>query len=90
MNGRWIKSQKIVRFPRDQFDPSAFLTPRDPEDGQSEWKEAVGEELDSVGGARRAGGGDTSSNTALNVNNEKGLEKIPHNIQMLCDKIIIL
>ncbi|XP_062341331.1 ubiquitin carboxyl-terminal hydrolase 32-like isoform X2 [Osmerus eperlanus] len=71
MNGRWIKSQKIVRFPRDQFDPSAFLTPRDPEDGQSEWKEAVGEELDSMGGARRAGGGDTSSNTALNVNNEK-------------------
>lgn len=29
MNGRWIKSQKIVKFPRENFDPSAFLAPRD-------------------------------------------------------------
>uniref|UniRef100_A0A3Q2C9H0 Ubiquitin carboxyl-terminal hydrolase 32 n=1 Tax=Cyprinodon variegatus TaxID=28743 RepID=A0A3Q2C9H0_CYPVA len=29
VNGRWIKSQKIVKFPREKFDPSAFLAPRD-------------------------------------------------------------
>uniref|UniRef100_A0A8D3BMW7 Ubiquitin carboxyl-terminal hydrolase 32 n=1 Tax=Scophthalmus maximus TaxID=52904 RepID=A0A8D3BMW7_SCOMX len=29
VNGRWIKSQKIVKFPRGNFDPSAFLAPRD-------------------------------------------------------------
>lgn len=29
VNGRWIKSQKIVKFPRERFDPSAFLAPRD-------------------------------------------------------------
>lgn len=29
MNGRWIKSQKIVKFPRENFDPGAFLAPRD-------------------------------------------------------------
>ncbi|XP_029301787.1 ubiquitin carboxyl-terminal hydrolase 32 isoform X6 [Cottoperca gobio] len=29
VNGRWIKSQKIVKFPRVNFDPSAFLAPRD-------------------------------------------------------------
>ncbi|XP_028319890.1 ubiquitin carboxyl-terminal hydrolase 32 isoform X2 [Gouania willdenowi] len=31
VNGRWIKSQKIVKFPRESFDPSAFLAPRDVE-----------------------------------------------------------
>lgn len=31
VNGRWIKSQKIVKFPRESFDPSAFLAPRDTE-----------------------------------------------------------
>ncbi|KAJ7406795.1 hypothetical protein WISP_131482 [Willisornis vidua] len=30
VNGRWIKSQKIVKFPRESFDPSAFLVQRDP------------------------------------------------------------
>ncbi|XP_006756226.2 PREDICTED: ubiquitin carboxyl-terminal hydrolase 32 isoform X1 [Myotis davidii] len=30
VNGRWIKSQKIVKFPRESFDPSAFLVPRNP------------------------------------------------------------
>ncbi|XP_055004073.1 ubiquitin carboxyl-terminal hydrolase 32 isoform X2 [Boleophthalmus pectinirostris] len=29
VNGRWIKSQKIVKFPREKFDPSAFLAPRE-------------------------------------------------------------
>ncbi|KAA0702002.1 Ubiquitin carboxyl-terminal hydrolase 32 [Triplophysa tibetana] len=29
VNGRWIKSQKIVKFPRESFDPSVFLAPRD-------------------------------------------------------------
>ncbi|MEE6469526.1 hypothetical protein FKM82_008661 [Ascaphus truei] len=30
VNGRWIKSQKIVKFPKENFDPSAFLVPRRP------------------------------------------------------------
>uniref|UniRef100_A0A6I8N422 Ubiquitin carboxyl-terminal hydrolase 32 n=1 Tax=Ornithorhynchus anatinus TaxID=9258 RepID=A0A6I8N422_ORNAN len=30
VNGRWIKSQKIVKFPRENFNPGAFLVPRDP------------------------------------------------------------
>ncbi|XP_057207100.1 ubiquitin carboxyl-terminal hydrolase 32 isoform X4 [Triplophysa rosa] len=29
VNGRWIKSQKIVKFPRESFDPSVFLAPRE-------------------------------------------------------------
>ncbi|XP_039612679.1 ubiquitin carboxyl-terminal hydrolase 32 isoform X1 [Polypterus senegalus] len=29
VNGRWIKSQKIVKFPCENFDASAFLVPRD-------------------------------------------------------------
>ncbi|XP_062872717.1 ubiquitin carboxyl-terminal hydrolase 32 [Trichomycterus rosablanca] len=35
VNGRWIKSQKIVKFPRRGFNPSAFLAPR--EAAQSAW-----------------------------------------------------
>lgn len=34
VNGRWIKSQKIVKFPREGFNPSAFLAPRE---AQSTW-----------------------------------------------------
>nr|XP_054402845.1 ubiquitin carboxyl-terminal hydrolase 6-like [Pongo abelii]XP_054402851.1 ubiquitin carboxyl-terminal hydrolase 6-like [Pongo abelii] len=30
VNDQWIKSQKIVKFPRESFDPSAFLVSRDP------------------------------------------------------------
>ncbi|XP_064158454.1 ubiquitin carboxyl-terminal hydrolase 32 isoform X1 [Anguilla rostrata] len=47
VNGRWIKSQKIVKFPREKFDPSAFLAPREAERGQP----SLGEEpLKLVGG----------------------------------------
>uniref|UniRef100_A0A671RTB1 ubiquitinyl hydrolase 1 n=1 Tax=Sinocyclocheilus anshuiensis TaxID=1608454 RepID=A0A671RTB1_9TELE len=38
VNGRWIKSQKIVKFPRESFDPSAFLAPR-------EVSQSIGKEL---------------------------------------------
>uniref|UniRef100_A0A6Q2X4H8 Ubiquitin carboxyl-terminal hydrolase 32 n=1 Tax=Esox lucius TaxID=8010 RepID=A0A6Q2X4H8_ESOLU len=31
VNGRWIKSQKIVKFPREGFDPSIYLAPREAE-----------------------------------------------------------
>ncbi|XP_033627039.1 ubiquitin carboxyl-terminal hydrolase 32-like isoform X1 [Asterias rubens] len=30
VNGRWVKSQKIVKFPKEDFDPSNFLAPRHP------------------------------------------------------------
>ncbi|XP_018105104.1 ubiquitin carboxyl-terminal hydrolase 32 isoform X1 [Xenopus laevis] len=30
VNGRWIKSQKIVKFPQESFDPSAFFVPKGP------------------------------------------------------------
>ncbi|XP_071945533.1 ubiquitin carboxyl-terminal hydrolase 32-like isoform X2 [Antedon mediterranea] len=29
VNGRWVKSQKIVKFPKEEFDPSNFLADRD-------------------------------------------------------------
>ena len=34
MNGRWVKSHKIVKFPFREFDPSNYLVPRNgSEDG---------------------------------------------------------
>ncbi|XP_071030491.1 ubiquitin carboxyl-terminal hydrolase 32-like [Oncorhynchus clarkii lewisi] len=72
MNGRWIKSQKIVRFPMETFDPSAFLTPRDADQSQESWRDKLGEELhDTEGGVKRSGGGDTVCNPALTLNNGK-------------------
>ncbi|CAL1537349.1 unnamed protein product, partial [Lymnaea stagnalis] len=32
LNGRWVKSHKIVNFPLRGFDPTAYLAPRDPAD----------------------------------------------------------
>ncbi|BFZ19073.1 hypothetical protein BsWGS_22113 [Bradybaena similaris] len=32
LNGRWVKSHKIVNFPLRGFDPSAYLAPREPPD----------------------------------------------------------
>ncbi|XP_072557158.1 ubiquitin carboxyl-terminal hydrolase 32 isoform X1 [Paramormyrops kingsleyae] len=46
VNGRWIKSQKIVKFPRENFDPSAFLVPREAEQGLGECQ---GEEVAKAG-----------------------------------------
>uniref|UniRef100_A0A8C8D1C7 Ubiquitin carboxyl-terminal hydrolase 32 n=1 Tax=Oncorhynchus tshawytscha TaxID=74940 RepID=A0A8C8D1C7_ONCTS len=77
MNGRWIKSQKIVRFPMETFDPSAFLTPRDADQSQESWRDKLGEELhDTEGGVKKSGGGDTVCNPALTLNNGKGLYNI--------------
>uniref|UniRef100_A0A7N4PT78 Ubiquitin carboxyl-terminal hydrolase 32 n=1 Tax=Sarcophilus harrisii TaxID=9305 RepID=A0A7N4PT78_SARHA len=45
VNGRWIKSQKIVKFPRESFDPSAFLVPRDPALCQRKLLTPQGEDL---------------------------------------------
>ncbi|KAL0994176.1 hypothetical protein UPYG_G00118780 [Umbra pygmaea] len=72
MNGRWIKSQKIVKFPRESFDPSAFLTPRDADQSQQSWREGLGVELhDTEGGVSTSGGGDNTCNTNLTFNNGK-------------------
>uniref|UniRef100_A0A8C7JGE0 ubiquitinyl hydrolase 1 n=1 Tax=Oncorhynchus kisutch TaxID=8019 RepID=A0A8C7JGE0_ONCKI len=72
MNGRWIKSQKIVRFPRETFDPSAFLTPRDADQSQQSWRDGLGEELhDTEGGVPKSGGGDTVCNPTPTLNNGK-------------------
>ncbi|XP_041733826.1 ubiquitin carboxyl-terminal hydrolase 32 isoform X3 [Coregonus clupeaformis] len=52
VNGRWIKSQKIVKFPRESFDPSVYLAPR--EAGlnglHSLQSRSEGEELLRIGG----------------------------------------
>uniref|UniRef100_A0A673Y7S3 Ubiquitin carboxyl-terminal hydrolase 32 n=1 Tax=Salmo trutta TaxID=8032 RepID=A0A673Y7S3_SALTR len=52
VNGRWIKSQKIVQFPRERFDPSVYLAPR--EAGlnglHSVQSRSEGEELLRIGG----------------------------------------
>ena len=85
MNGRWIKSQKIVRFPMETFDPSAFLTPRDADQSQESWRDKLGEELhDTEGGVKRSGGGDTVCNPALTLNNGKGLYKILTRFRCTC------
>uniref|UniRef100_A0A4W6CI68 Ubiquitin carboxyl-terminal hydrolase 32 n=1 Tax=Lates calcarifer TaxID=8187 RepID=A0A4W6CI68_LATCA len=62
VNGRWIKSQKIVKFPRENFDPSAFLAPRDLEQhclhsrSESEDLLRVGEDnLSSISCLKRCG-----------------------------------
>uniref|UniRef100_A0A8C5C041 ubiquitinyl hydrolase 1 n=1 Tax=Gadus morhua TaxID=8049 RepID=A0A8C5C041_GADMO len=49
VNGRWIKSQKIVKFPRESFDPSAFLAPRDLGQQHSLHSRSEGEELLRLG-----------------------------------------
>lgn len=63
MNGRWIKSQKIVKFPRENFDPSAFLTPREAE------QEGSSDELRDLGAGPKSGSGDgaNSSSTASDM-----------------------
>lgn len=34
MNGRWVKSNKIVNFPMEYFDPSEFVVKRSAEDAK--------------------------------------------------------
>uniref|UniRef100_A0AAY4DKM1 Ubiquitin carboxyl-terminal hydrolase 32 n=1 Tax=Denticeps clupeoides TaxID=299321 RepID=A0AAY4DKM1_9TELE len=64
VNGRWIKSQKIVKFPREGFDPSAFLAPREAEKSrQDAADESLAEELHKSGG----GGGDSSSVSSVST-----------------------
>ncbi|XP_017548184.2 ubiquitin carboxyl-terminal hydrolase 32-like [Pygocentrus nattereri] len=65
VNGRWIKSQKIVRFPRDNFDPSAFLTPREADHSQQGWRGCLGEELSEQEHGSNSGTGETHSNSTL-------------------------
>ncbi|KAG9340557.1 hypothetical protein JZ751_021379 [Albula glossodonta] len=45
-----ILSQKIVKFPREKFDPSAFLAPREAEQHQQNQGEGSGEEPAKLGG----------------------------------------
>lgn len=67
VNNRWIKSQKIVRFPRDNFDPRAFLTPRDVDQRRGGLAEELSEQ--EQGTVSRDS---PSTPTSLNVNNVKG------------------
>lgn len=72
VNNRWIKSQKIVRFPRDSFDPSAFLTPREVNHSQQGWWRAgLTEELFDKENVTNSGD-PPSTPTSLNINNIKG------------------
>lgn len=70
VNNRWIKSQKIVRFPRDNFDPSAFLTPRDVDRKQQGWRGGLAEELSEQ--EHGTSFDPPSTPTSLNVLNIKG------------------
>ncbi|KAJ8280946.1 hypothetical protein GJAV_G00061360 [Gymnothorax javanicus] len=73
VNGRWIKSQKIVKFPREKFDPSIFLAPREAGRGLNQG-EGQGEE------PVKPGGGDSGSPAPHTLvaglsSNAKGLGK---------------
>lgn len=70
VNNRWIKSQKIVRFPRDNFDPSAFLTPREVDHNQQGWRGGLAEELSEQEHGTNSGDPPRIP-TSLNVNNIK-------------------
>ncbi|NXB69595.1 UBP32 hydrolase, partial [Donacobius atricapilla] len=67
VNGRWIKSQKIVKFPRENFDPSAFLVQRDPSHFQRKQLTLQVESLPEA----RAGQGD-SRKTEVQVTGTAG------------------
>lgn len=87
VNNRWIKSQKIVRFPRDNFDPSAFLTPREVDHNQQGWRGGPAEDLSEQGHGTNSGD-PPSTPTSFNVNNIKGqlsaitVHKVEASIQM--------
>ncbi|XP_058710249.1 ubiquitin carboxyl-terminal hydrolase 32 isoform X3 [Poecile atricapillus] len=69
VNGRWIKSQKIVKFPRENFDPSAFLVQRDPSHFQRKQLTLQVESLPEA----RAGQGD-SRKTDVQITGTAGEE----------------
>ncbi|KAM6946311.1 ubiquitin carboxyl-terminal hydrolase 32 [Aplochiton taeniatus] len=69
VNGRWIKSQKIVKFPQQKFDPSAFLAPREAQ--HSLHSRSEGEELLKVGG------GDNISSVSAPAGFEGGVKASP-------------
>lgn len=80
VNNRWIKSQKIVQFPRDNFDPSAFLTPREVDHNQQGWRGGLAEELSEK--EHRTNSGDPPPiPTSLNVNNIKGQLITPNKVE---------
>nr|XP_048302697.1 ubiquitin carboxyl-terminal hydrolase 32 isoform X3 [Myodes glareolus] len=69
VNGRWIKSQKIVKFPRESFDPSAFLVPRDPAFCQHKPLTPQGDDISEL----RISGGDVKK---MDVQNSAGEEDV--------------
>ncbi|XP_041949811.1 ubiquitin carboxyl-terminal hydrolase 32-like isoform X1 [Alosa sapidissima] len=72
VNGRWIKSQKIVKFPRENFDPSAFLTPREAE------QEGSSDELRDLGAGSKSGSGDgANSSMASDMKESPGMARTP-------------
>ena len=50
MNGRWVKSHKIVRFPRTDFDPTKYLAPRAPRKVEEQAPSLTSHPLDEGGG----------------------------------------
>ncbi|XP_006747486.1 ubiquitin carboxyl-terminal hydrolase 32-like, partial [Leptonychotes weddellii] len=78
VNGRWIKSQKIVKFPRESFDPSAFLVPRDPALCQRKPLTPQGDDLSEP----RVPGGDVKKVDAQNSAGEEDvlLSKSPSSL----------
>ncbi|XP_036380536.1 ubiquitin carboxyl-terminal hydrolase 32-like [Megalops cyprinoides] len=67
VNGRWIKSQKIVKFPRENFDPSAFLAPREVEQSHQGQGECSGEGALGAGQVPKPGGEDTAATPSMAV-----------------------
>uniref|UniRef100_H2ZLM8 Ubiquitin carboxyl-terminal hydrolase 32 n=1 Tax=Ciona savignyi TaxID=51511 RepID=H2ZLM8_CIOSA len=70
VNGRWIKSHKVVDFPKTDFDPSSFMTKRDEENLDVEAQEiTTSVDADPVA---------TNMTTPQRTNNAKPTKPKPH------------
>ncbi|POI26089.1 hypothetical protein CIB84_010161, partial [Bambusicola thoracicus] len=77
VNGRWIKSQKIVKFPRENFDPSAFLVQRDPSHFQ---RKQLTPQIDEIPEARTLQGDSKKVDLQITYSAEGDVNRSPSSL----------
>lgn len=77
VNGRWIKSQKIVKFPRENFDPSAFLVQRDPSHFQ---RKQLTPQIDEIPEARTLQGDSKKADLQITYSAEGDVNRSPSSL----------